>query len=438
LLLLDTTSVRDEKRFAQVKELFLRTLQALPQEMVVQAIFASTPQKLVLPSFMSVGETLTQILFQALKVCPRGGTLREMLEHLPEDAAEETVVILVSSGVSGPLHGIPKIKMPIHLFTIGTVAETPLAELWKKTGWGEHQHFYPGEALSQGTQTANKRLFAYCGKVEVIPQDASVQELLVLNRDLSADGYLDVVCRSHGAPPQEFLLRHHGMDKELLAVAKLSVYSHLPMAVHLFADTKIRGLTRLLSRVDAGSVRAIKKQIEELSLRYDVLSQETMLALHLGKARALVTTQFVLGCGADNRPTVFGEEKRITQISPSVKEECLAMLIEQVRSDGAICELQIAERAERINRTAWAVLALSLEENPSYAAVLKDALAFLAQDTPTGTVGWLYGQRERLAQYLQAHPAEVATILPPLTQIDDVVSAAQMLIKNSLGYAECS
>ncbi|MBR5152543.1 MAG: VWA domain-containing protein [Clostridia bacterium] len=429
MLLLDTTGTADEKRFAQVRELFLRILQALPGDMVVQAIFAGAPRSLILPSFMSVGETLTQILFQALKVCPRGGNLREMLENLPEDADEETLVILVSSGLSRELYRPLNSRIPIHLFTVGTVEETPLAEFWNQTGTGTHHHCYPGENLTQRTRDRVNWLFSCCSQVDVIPQDAVVQEWYMLNRDLAADGYMDVAIRFFGAPPQTFLLRHRNQDKEYITTETITVYSHLPMASQLFASAKVRQLTWLLSKVDVSSVPAIKEEIEKIAISYGILSSETMFALACQGERIAVPAHLVLAPVEDVRPTVFGERIRTEKLSIEQKKDCMAVLLSALHVDGSVCERQIADKELRKLCTAWAIIGFAILEDSVPDFITEKAVAYLHGWTPDGILGELYQTRETLMQFLHDRRQRYVELWADVTQPDSVVSAVKLLIK---------
>ncbi len=432
LLLLDTTGTRDDKRFAQVKELFLRVLQALPQEMVVQAVFSGAPRSMVLPSFMSVGETLTQILFQALKVCPRGGDLREMLEHLPEHAEEETMVILISSGCSTKLCRPLNQKTKIHLFTIGTAAETPLAEFWYQTAQGAHRHFYPGENLTLRTDEQVNWLFSCCGSVEATFPDTVVQEWYPVSGDLAADGYLDIAVRCSGAPPQTVLLRHRNTDKELVAPEQLVVYTHLNMVSQIFALAKLKQLTRLLSHVDVGSVRAVKAEIEKVSLHYGVLSPETMLAIQTDGVKTAVPVRLVTAAGADSRPTVFGESGRSGRLSAEKMADCVAVLVKHIHCDGSVCDGQAVELQTRRIQTAWGIVGLCLADDGSLDAARQDAEAYLGGWLPTGQLGDLYQARENLYLYGNRHRQQLLDLCKQVTEPKGVIAAAKLLIKNSL------
>ncbi len=429
LLLLDTAGAREEKQFAQVRELFLRVLQALPQEMVVQAVFAGAPRSMVLPSFMSVGETLSQILFQALRVCPRGGNLREMLEHLPESSEKETMVILISTGNGNQWHRRLQQTTPIHLFTVGEGAETTLSRFWRRSGQGTWMHFYPEENLIQRTELAVQQLFSEIQGISVIPRGGSVKEYYVLKGNPGGDGQLSVAVRFTGEAPKEFSIQQDETEKERISVESMKVYSHLPMAEQLFGTAKLGQLSKLLLQVEPNSVLSIKRQIEDTSLQYGVLSSETMFAFSgSGGGKTGVVFHQCLGIEPGTRPTVFGEGRRHRRQKEREQEDCLGILREAVRCDGAICEETVVKKEERQMHTAWAVLGLSTKHTEAFEAVRQDAVAYLKDWSSEGVLGAIYQNRNQLGRYLREHSMEIAKELSPLPEEIGVVAAAKRLL----------
>ena len=396
------------------KELCYRLVQALPAGTSVQ-IMAEEP---LFENFLPAGEeTLTRV-FDALKETSKGG---EKWENLPID--KDTLVLVLSDGGS---HVQLPCNRQVHLLTLGNDAFSPLAEYWERRACGKHLHFYPEDITERKAQAVIGRLLLSGAPVEVTALDGSAQEVLVLSDELEYSGYLDVAARFTGRAPDRFQVWQDGVAKETIGVTELTCYNHFPMAQKLYAGEKIKRLEDLLTYTDAGTVSNIKKQIEALSMRYEILSKETMLALadRQGEKQGMVVQFGFCGKGISPRRTIFGERNTCH----SSQEECLSVLHQSIRNMGGIFDADALTYEARAEQTAWAILALYTvkEKDRTWLPVIASGEAYLKNILLKGTVGWLYEKRGSLAAYRK----ELKECLPDLPEeMQDVKSAAQHLLR---------
>ena len=435
LLLLDHTGLWEGQAQRMVKELLFRVVQALPEGMPVQAIFASNPQTPAFEKFLPAGENTAQALFYALADCGAGGDVRAMLEH--PLITSETLVLLISGGMPERLSRILRGSKPpagVQLFTLGNSLHTPLAEHWQRAGYGLHTHFYPEDLTEERVGKAVSRLLCGGAAVQVTPADGMAQELLLLGGDIAADGYLELAVRTAGPLPRSFALWQDGKTRETLCVNQLQTYEHFPMAVQLYAGEKLKGLECLARRTDAGSIMAIKKQMEEVSLRYGMLSSETMLQVWVkdGEKKGISVLLPLAGGQMTGRRTIFGE-KGGRVYSPEEKEEffetCLETLRQNIHSDGGIYNPDALSKIERGEQTALAVAALCLvkEKDRALLPVIEAGEQYLKSCVLTGFVGRLYANRA----CLWSHAGEILAYLSSAEDAPccDVTAAAEKLLR---------
>ena len=106
--------------------------------------------------------------------------------------------------------------------------------------------------------------------------DGTPRELMILSVD---DGDMEVVACSSGSLPTAFSIWQENACIETVSVKQQQVYTHLPMAEQIYAAARLADLRRLKKLAGPESQLAIKKQMEELGIRYGVLSEETMFAV---------------------------------------------------------------------------------------------------------------------------------------------------------------
>lgn len=434
LLLLDHTGLRDGQAQRMVKELLFRVVQALPTGMPVQAILAGSPQTPVFEEFTPAGENTAQALFDALADCGADGDVCAMLEH--PLITPETFVLLISGGIPAGLSRLLRGRKPpvgVQLFTLGNSSHTPLAEHWQRAGYGLHTHFYPEDLTEERVQQAVSRLLCCGAAVQVTPADGTAQELLLLDGDIAADGYLELAVRTAGQLPRGFTLWQGGIEKETLWLNQLQTYEHFPMAVQLYASEKLKCLEYLSRRTDAGSMMAIKKQMEEVSLRYGVLSSETMLQVETkdGQKKGMPVTLSLHGGSMTGRRTIFGEKGNHTHSREEkavLRETCLDILRQGIHSDGGIYNPDVLSEKERTEQTALAVIAFCLakEKDRALLPVVKAGERYLESRVLTGFVGRLYENRDCLSSYA----GEVLAYLSTKEKDSfDVITAAETLLR---------
>ncbi len=396
------------------KELCYRLVQALPAGTSVQ-IMAEEP---LFENFLPTGEETLSRVFDALAVTPKGG---EKWGNLSNE--QDTLVLVLSDGGS---HVQLPCNRQVHLLTLGNAAFSPLAEYWERRGCGKHLHFYPEDITECKAQAVIGRLLLSGAPVEVTALDGSAQEVLALSDNMEYGGYLDVAVRFTGRAPDRFQVWQDGVEKETIGVTELTCYSHFPMAQKLYAGEKIKRLEDLLARTDAGTVSNIKKQIEDLSVRYEILSKETMLAVadRQGEKQGVAVRFGFYGKGMAPRRTIFGERNTCH----SSQKECLSVLHQSIRSNGGIFDADALTYEMRAEQTAWTILALYTikEKDRAWLPVIMSGEAYIKNVALKGTVGWLYEKRGSLAAYRK----ELKECLPDFPEeMQDVKSAAQHLLR---------
>ncbi len=419
LLLLDTAWAGAERNFGAVKELCYRAAQVLPKGTMVQ-VMAGSMEGTLMPESMPAGEELCQQLFGMLQTLPYGAGVQSLLERAKVWTDADTLTVLFSQGAMPCLMG--KEYPCIHLVTTGNVVTSPLGHDW---GWGEHLHCYPDEIPYDKMNEAMVRWTNPTVEVTVVPQGGAQDIIVFPQRDIGADGYLELALKTTGQAPVAFTLSQDGEVKETIAVQSMTCMEHLPMAVQGYGRAKRMQLERLLTRTDVGSHCVIKAQIESVSLTYGILSTETVLALGEMGETSMSAVEFCLSADTGfGRQTVFGEAVRNYGNKQELIQACIAVLMEHIRPDGGIYQF-VAERAEQ---TAWAVLALSAikEKDRAIAAVIKDAEDYLSACHITGTAEFLYHNRKNDCKEIwQTHLPNLDALLG---QERTVTVAAQLLL----------
>ncbi|MEE1014124.1 MAG: hypothetical protein U0L92_07460 [Clostridia bacterium] len=438
LLLLDHTGLRDGQAQRMVKELLFRVVQALPDGMPVQAILASNPQTPVFGGFTPAGESTAQALFYALADCGAGGDVCALLEH--PLITPETLVLLISGGMPEGLSRILRGRKPpvgVQLFTLGKDLHTPLAEYWQRAEYGLHTHFYPEDLTEERVEKAVSRVLCCGTTVQVTPADGTAQELLLLGGDIAADGYLELAVCTAGQLPRGFTLWQDGIAKETLWLNQLQTYEYFPMAAQMYAAEKLKHLEYLTRRTDAGSIMAIKKQMEELSLRYGVLSSETMLQVSTadGQETGIPVQVCLSGGQMTGRRTIFGEKGGHVyglEEKKELFEACLETLRKNIRGNGAIYSAEVLSEKERVEQTALAVTALCLvkEKDRALMPVIEAGEMYLKSRILAGFVGRLYENRACLPSYAGEVLAYLSTT--ENASCGEVATAAETLLRLSL------
>ncbi|MBQ2614657.1 MAG: hypothetical protein IJB80_04965 [Clostridia bacterium] len=405
LLLLDTDGVEERNQFALVRELFLRVLQAIPQGMPVQMVFGSAWLKPILSKATPFCDAVVEQAISALADCPMQGDLGALLQTVPQE--EETLTFLISAGTKIPV-GMDLGK--VHLCTIGRSVATPLREVWE----GEHTHYYPQENLPQRTAAMLKRLCNQTKPITVTAVDGTPRDLMILS---VGDGDMEAVACSSGSLPTAFSIWQENVCIETISVKQQQVYAHLPMAEQIYAAARLADLRRLKKLVGPESQLAIKKQMEEIGVRYGVLSEETMFVVSGETGNAAIPVSLVLSPKKQGvRTGIFREDGEKTD-----KENIhryIQILREHLRSDGSVRETDVLSVRERADRTAIARLALQKvkEKDPSVEAVLKAADGYLETHQPSEWIKALSSQ-------------EVLAKIRGMEYGDGVIHAAQMLLR---------
>ncbi len=408
LLLLDTDGVEDRNQFSLVRELFLRILQAVPQGMPVQMVFGSAWLQPLLPKATPFCDEVVERAISALADCPMQGDLGALLQTVPKE--EETLTLLISAGEKVPV-GVDKPLNKVHLCTIGSSVATPLREVWA----GEHTHYYPQENLPQRTAAMMEQRCNQAKPITVTGVDGTPRDLEILS---TGDGYVEVVACSSGSLPTAFSVWQEHVCIETIFVERQQVYSHLPMAEQVYAAARLADLRRLKNLAGPESQLAIKKQMEEIGVRYGVLSEETLFAVSEETGNTAIPVSLVLAKKEQgNRVGIFREDVEKADWKENM-HRYIQILRENLRSDGSIRETDVLSVRERADRTAIARLALHKvkEKDPSVEAVLKAADGYLKTHLPSD---WLKNLSSQ----------EVLSKIEGMEYGDGVIHAAQMLLR---------
>ncbi len=422
LLLLDSSWAGDGRLDSAVRELCFRALQALPMGTPVQVRVGSweTP---VFSDFVPANESAYQTLLSVLTQIPAGGTVRELLCSAAETVEKDTAVILFSAGrgIELPLvKGLPR----VHLVTVGNISRTSLGASWCL---GEHLHCYPEEVPARKMEAAVIRWMCSPPEVQVSLQEGVKDVLIVKDSNIAQDGYMDLVLRTSGQIPTEFTVYQDGVVKETVCVTQGERKERLPIAERIYGRAKCTQLEELLMRTDWGSYQTVKQQIETISLRYGVLTRETVLAIPQtgGKDASVVT--FSLGeSGGFQRQTIFGETVRSVRQRQKLISECFETLIRNIRADGGIYQ----GVNDREGQTAYAILALSgqKEKDRALDSVIRNGERYLNARAVSGTAAFLYQHRGELFRKKETLMHHIPDLEALLYQERSVTVAAQILL----------
>ncbi len=425
-LLLDWEGISSPRQINAIKELAFRALSLLPEDIPVEI-------PALRQNAFFVNEDSRQEIFTKLQALTNPHDIKN-LGQAQEN--QDTLSILVSGGFSHLSSMVSRIKA-IHLLTIGNHAQTPLAKVWENLNLGTVLHFYPEDLLEDRISILLPLLF-HDQDIDLIPEGSAIQELFFFpETSLTHIGYLDIAVSYTGPAPKSFRIQKDGETLETIFLEKIDAMPHLPEAEKLYALGKIWHLHHLLKKVSPSSIRALKQQLTETRIKYQLLGNETILTL---PADFVATDHLPVYCldsitgspsGFFHRPTIFGESRRKASRSQqeTLSRFCLNILYENIRQNGGIFSFDTLLPKEQAEETALA--ALTLLHLPEAFSILEDTLGYLASAPPNYWLTLL-----RASQEGKPITDEIIHTLPSMEElltrledgIPDVKTAAMLLL----------
>lgn len=370
-LFLNLDGLLAEEEIRTTKELFFRVFSAFPDNMPIK-IYTTYGKDILDDTYFST-ENDRQKIFDILKELGMSSeNQKDILEDLYSEWNDETVTIMIANS-SADIE--KRDEFPIKLFTVGNYKNNLSGYM------NNNIHFYQDDINDEHIKNAVERILTD-GNYEIVSGGASVSEQLVLGETMQ--GYMDFIIRYTGKAPREISLLKKGELVNKYLLPKGNAMARQPVVGNLYAMEKSKELYRLLSKASVSSVRAIKKQLTEIGIKYHILNQETILTIQNEEGEKRIDFQ---PCSASKwqkkrmsgRKTIFGEEKiKVNDELIKIKKLCIESLTNCIRADGGIYPLycSINDRAEK---TAMAVLALLVSGERMVLPAVDDALKYLKE-----------------------------------------------------------
>ncbi len=391
-LLLDLSGAKSYERGSMVKELFFKVASAIPKGTLVQILVGENCQN----QTTSINDDFLHELFLELQDLSVTESLDDLLCYAERLRPDDAVAILVTDGCGVMAEEtFRKLKKPIHLFTIGEFAKTMASQAWDIYNIGKHKHFYSGDFLEEEIKSGLRDLLYNEKNEQVVVEGGVVHETLAMPyASFFAIGYRDILVKYSGRPPQAIAIWRGGQMVGTLPLPNVDKLPNLPIIEHIYAMEKTRQLNELLKKATPVSVRSIKKQLNEVGIRFGLLNSETILTIEIendGEAGIPILNLSGGISSKTNRRTIFGEDDN--RLNAGEKEKLLSRYIElltkSIREDGSIVPDDRINKRDRAEITALSVLTLLVLKRQELSVVTEDALGYLKNNPAPIWGGWL-------------------------------------------------
>ena len=428
--ILDLSGGMELKTVQRVKKLFYDLFLLLPKDTPAELWATGADMPCIL--------TEELMAFAWLQAQKTGGSLHDTLERALAAQSAKTLSVLVSgASILYPeqvLDGISPV-CPLHLFITGAGNVSPLGAYWKAKEPG--RYVWIAEKREKDLADLLASLY-YDGADETVCScNGTVHELFMAEgTSFAADGYRDIFVTYTGDVPQQFEIFCGGAPTES-ADSQNEVHEAFPAAGQLYAAEKSRQIKKLLQKTGGSSLRAMKRELENLGTDYHILNDEMALVLPDRDGDGGIAVPFCTAV-SDGMEAVFGKksafregDERTAELpKETLHSICRQTLFMGVRADGAICS-PCAEETERAEETALAALAMQARSRAAAAElIVKEAEAYL-RTAPDGF--WkqaLFAWKKEpfsLSALRQRMPAR-RTLLRELLEKNSVRAAAMLLI----------
>ena len=254
------------------------------------------------------------------------------------------------------------------LINVGT--ERELLDLGKVcSGSLQYLHIYPYNDVSKSVNAfADRVMQGYVKNVSIIPGETKIIDLypkLIPTMKCGEGVYISI--RYDYMPPKKFMFCTED-GATAIETTEVEEVTDFPIVGIVYAENKVRELSKFLEIADERSVKRIKAEIEEISRKFGLLTSETLLVAEYGGGTAAVECEFPLS------PTVEGENFGGLSVFRNIDEynaderlsfiaDAAQMCAAATRADGAIVSAQVADVERRVFETVRCVAALCLSGN---------------------------------------------------------------------------
>ena len=333
-----------------------------------------------------------------------GGIISEPLKALaPQLKKPDVIPILLTSA---DLHAWAQLVQlaggvlagtGLNLVTFGARQPDRMAAAAAAAAGGRSGHLFPQQGFEQeAVRLISAFLRPNPQQYDIRPAAPFGGELFLCPDTGGAGGQIcSVIVKGTMPLPQRFILSGGQGAPALIEAEEAAWFEGFELLRLLYGEARMRELKRLQCTASPASWRSIRQQIQRVSLESGLLSEETVFAIQWESAEGSAAEPIPCRIEPDRLPRLQEFTDRASRfLSPEtamaepplcIPAEAAAVLLLQVRADGAIADAGVCDPQERIRQTAYALAALckALQGRAAYRPILADAAAYLlAQPFP--------------------------------------------------------
>lgn len=406
-----------------LKELLFKAIQGLGNNIRIQVLAGNS---CLFPDFCQPNPDMVYEKLSLLEATQNN------LENLLSEAKafSDAEIILISSGIGLNSCQLGEIAN-LHLITFGDYC--PRIK-------GVDRHFYNFENIDIWI---NKVITDIIAKEDIVitVEDCSARDILILTDNL-LDGYIDVAISYTGRQPQTFSVWKRGEIADTISIPPTIPMKIQPVAQKLYAHYKVNSLLSLIPKAGVVSVRAIKEEIQNIGIKYQLLTTETVMTIETQKGEVPVRQLISYGRESGfepflNKPSLFKEFDQPPYLVPYEKERlislCKDILVRSIRKDGAITDS--LEKNQRVCDTVLSISALTLMEDRAYIPVINQGLSYIGNQQTEGLAFSLLTHLQTLKDFILQNSGDLLALMPDFYTLintlrikPDVNSAATLVV----------
>ncbi len=237
-------------------------------------------------------------------------------------------------------------------------------------------HIYPNENIELRAENIIKDIM-FCEKFKSCSIEASDGETSLI--DYSLENGITVYIKYTGTFPEKLFILKDG-QKEEFSVQNIKAYDSFSPIRLVCAEVKQRLLYKKLMFCSPDEVSSVRKELEDIGLRYSALNSETALIASLDKATAPV------------RVIIPGDADAFTESAVSMFREhtsapdeafifiSIEYILKNIRGDGAICTDGEINQEIRKKLSKICLAALTIADKTDYTKKTEEFLSFKFSD----------------------------------------------------------
>lgn len=427
-----------------VKEFILKAVQGAKNKKHIQILLG---KERLFSDFVRADDDCGSELLERLSLssgipCNIGDLMAEAL-RLDLTSADIVLVTAKPNAYTERLSEYADFEQPVNLFSVGEHS-ADFGIYSEVCGINYCGHFYPQSMDEEKIASAVERAFAMKAEVCITAPRSAAETVRISDCIMQSDGCMEIAAAYSGAPPESFEVWINNEKTETVKIESLVNSMDIYNLEVLYAGVKINELIRLQKKLNAESCYRVKKEIEAISVKYNIVTAETFLEIESDSGmRSGVPIVFYIGGdgGASDKVSVFREKRLPRYTNEDTKKVliavCTRVLKDAIRCNGAIADLTCPDESEQANQTALAAAALQLTVYKDSGGEPEFAYRYLKKNPPRGIAMQLYLHRDRLLEFMDKNKKAVLKELPDYDELAEqlesrgkrVSAAAQLILR---------